>query len=127
MTAGYQVSQRLQVAAVYDVSWLPSRWRDLTITELMASSVFIITDRLPVSHYTGISAGAIRRSEGGDTDYGLVAAPLLGFETGAGERGLFFDASMAFKVYQIQDLVSHPLVSNNMNMFFIKVGLKYKF
>ncbi len=127
ITADYQFTQRLQVAAVCDVSWLPSRWRDLTITELMASSVFIITDKLPISPYIGISAGVIRRVDEGDTDYGLVAAPLLGFETGASEKGLFFHTSVAFKVYQIQDITSHPLFSNNMNMFFVKAGLKYKF
>jgi hypothetical protein len=128
ITGGYQFSQRLQVAAVYDVSWLPSRWRDLTITELMASSVFIITDRLPVSPYIGISAGAIRRVGEGNTDFGLVAAPLLGFETGASEKGLFFDASVAFKVYSIEDLLPESIFfSMNMNMFFIKAGIKYKF
>jgi len=127
ITVGYQFSQRLLIAAAYDVNRLPSRWRDLTFTEIMASVAFLITNRLPVSSYIGISAGAIKRVGEGNTDYGLVAAPLLGFETGASEKGLFFDASVAFKVYQIQDIVSHSLVNNNMNIFFIKAGIKYKF
>ncbi len=130
LEVGYFLFENLSLGGAVNRQWLPSRFSDVVFSELSLFTTYIITKKLPILPYLGLSTGASQRIVGGTgpsfiipiTDVSFFAMPSIGLEAGVNAKGLFMDISTGYKVYHFSEKFYEDL-----DYFFIKVGGKYKF